>query len=104
MAALRRETLTSRSGNLGWGGRSLMREFSGSQLRFLFGRETTVNSKARPRSMTRLRPQKITFAEMRSSGVRGLLIYCADYKCSHYIALSGDRWPSRLREMGDIRS
>jgi hypothetical protein len=29
------------------------------------------------------RPQKITFAEMRSSGVRGLLIYCSDYKCSH---------------------
>jgi hypothetical protein len=25
------------------------------------------------------RPQKITFGEMRSSGVRGLLIYCADY-------------------------
>jgi hypothetical protein len=23
--------------------------------------------------------QKITFAEMRSSGVRGILIYCADY-------------------------
>jgi hypothetical protein len=36
------------------------------------------------------RPQKITFAEMRSSGVRGLLIYCSDYKCSHYIAISGD--------------
>jgi hypothetical protein len=25
------------------------------------------------------RPQKITFAEMRASGVRGLLIYCSDY-------------------------
>jgi hypothetical protein len=23
------------------------------------------------------RPQKITFAEMRESGVRGLLVYCA---------------------------
>ncbi len=31
------------------------------------------------------RPQKITLAEMRSSGVRGLLVYCADYKCSHWI-------------------
>jgi hypothetical protein len=31
------------------------------------------------------RPEKITFAEMRSSGVRGLLIYCSDYRCSHYI-------------------
>jgi hypothetical protein len=26
------------------------------------------------------RPQKITFAEMRSSGVCELLIYCADYR------------------------
>jgi len=26
------------------------------------------------------RPQKITFAEMRDMGVRGLLIYCADYR------------------------
>jgi hypothetical protein len=24
--------------------------------------------------------RKITFAEMRASGVRGLLIYCADYQ------------------------
>jgi hypothetical protein len=39
------------------------------------------------------RPQKITFAEMRSSGVRGLLIYCTDYRCSHSIAISADRWP-----------
>jgi hypothetical protein len=38
------------------------------------------------------RPQKITFAEMRSSGVRGLLVYCADCRCSHGIAISGDRW------------
>ena len=29
------------------------------------------------------RPQKITFGEMREMGVRGLLIYCADYRCSH---------------------
>jgi hypothetical protein len=29
------------------------------------------------------RPQKITFAEMRKQGVRGLLVYCADCKCSH---------------------
>jgi hypothetical protein len=36
---------------------------------------------------------KITFAEMREQGVRGLLIYCADYGCSHSLAISGDRWP-----------
>ena len=33
------------------------------------------------------RPQKITFAEMRDMGVRGLLVYCADYCCSHSIAI-----------------
>jgi len=36
------------------------------------------------------RPQKISFAEMRESGVRGLLVYCADYCCSHSIDISGD--------------
>jgi hypothetical protein len=39
------------------------------------------------------RAQKITFAEMRASGVRGILVYCSDYPCSHHIAISGDRWP-----------
>jgi hypothetical protein len=43
------------------------------------------------------RPQKITFAEMREMGVRGLLIYCADYRCSHSIAISGDGWPDDVR-------
>jgi hypothetical protein len=41
------------------------------------------------------RPQKITFAEMRSSGVRGVLIYCSDY--SHWTAISGDQWPDNVR-------
>ena len=31
------------------------------------------------------RPQKITFGEMRATGIRGLLVYCRDYKCSHMI-------------------
>jgi hypothetical protein len=43
------------------------------------------------------RPQKITLAEMRAAGVRGLLIYCSDYRCSHWIAISGDRWPHDMR-------
>jgi hypothetical protein len=43
------------------------------------------------------RPQKITFAEMRSSGVRSLLIYCADYHCSHSIEISGGRWADDVR-------
>jgi hypothetical protein len=44
--------------------------------------------------------QKITLGEMRSSGVRGLLVYCADYKCSHSIKLEGavvDRWADGVR-------
>ena len=43
------------------------------------------------------RPQKIAFAEMRDMGVRGLLIYCSDYKCSHLITMSGDRWSDEMR-------
>jgi hypothetical protein len=47
------------------------------------------------------RPQKIIFAEMRDMGVRGILVYCADYQCSHSIAISGDGWPDELR-LSDI--
>jgi hypothetical protein len=43
------------------------------------------------------RPQKITFGEMRDTGVRGVLIYCADYHCSHSIAISADKWPDDVR-------
>jgi hypothetical protein len=43
------------------------------------------------------RPQKITFGEMRASGVRGVLIYCADHKCSHSIEMSADRWAEGIR-------
>jgi hypothetical protein len=32
---------------------------------------------------------------------RGLLIYCADYKCSHHRKLSADRWPDEVR-LSDI--
>jgi hypothetical protein len=31
------------------------------------------------------RPEKITFGEMRDAGVRGILVDCSDYKCSHSI-------------------
>jgi hypothetical protein len=34
---------------------------------------------------------------MRASGVCGLLIYCADYKCSHSFAISADQWPDDMR-------
>jgi len=46
-------------------------------------------------------PTKITFAELRNIGVRGVLVYCADYRCSHSIAISADRWPDDLR-LSDI--
>jgi hypothetical protein len=39
------------------------------------------------------RPQKITFGEMREMGVRGLLVYCSDYHCSHSIAITADLRP-----------
>jgi hypothetical protein len=47
------------------------------------------------------RPMKITFGEMRASGIRDLLIYCSDYKCSHSTTVSGDRWPDNVR-LSDI--
>ena len=40
-----------------------------------------------------MRKPKITFGEMRDMGVRGLLVYCSDYHCSHWTAISGDQWP-----------
>ena len=47
--------------------------------------------------MPATRPEKITFGEMRAAGVRGLLIYCSDYKCSHSTAISADPWPDHVR-------
>jgi hypothetical protein len=47
-----------------------------------------------------MRQQKITLGEMRESGVRGLLVYCADYNCSHLAKLGPsevDRWPDSVR-------
>jgi hypothetical protein len=36
------------------------------------------------------RQQEIALGEMRDTDVCGILIYCADYKCSHSIAISAD--------------
>jgi hypothetical protein len=44
-----------------------------------------------------MREQKITLGEMRSSGVRGLLIYCADYRCSHSVTIDVAPWPDTVR-------
>jgi len=43
------------------------------------------------------RPTKITFGEMRASGVRGVVVYCADYTCSHSVVLSAERWADDVR-------
>jgi hypothetical protein len=42
------------------------------------------------------RRQKITFSEMRQMGVRGVLIYCSDYHCSHSTLVDADRWPDQV--------
>jgi hypothetical protein len=45
-------------------------------------------------------PQKITFGEMRDAGVRSVLIYCRDHRCSHHIEISADRWSDHVRIQG----
>ena len=42
-------------------------------------------------------PQKITFGDMRDSGVRAVLIYCSDYRCSHWIEMIADQWADYVR-------
>jgi hypothetical protein len=41
--------------------------------------------------VTETRERKITLGQMRDTGVRRLLVYCSDYRCSHSIAISADR-------------
>ena len=43
------------------------------------------------------RPQKITLGEMRKMVIRGLLVYCSDYKCSHNVEISADQWADDVR-------
>jgi hypothetical protein len=45
--------------------------------------------------------RKISFGEMRASGVRDVLVYCRDHKCSHHVATNADRWPNHVR-LSDI--
>jgi hypothetical protein len=42
-------------------------------------------------------PQKITLSEMRESGLCRVLVYCADYRCSHSVAISADAWSDDVR-------
>lgn len=48
-------------------------------------------------------PRKITFDDMRELGVRGVLVYCADHRCGHNVALSADRWSDDVR-LSDLES
>src|SRR3954465_14011050 len=34
---------------------------------------------------------------MREMGIRGLLVYCSDYRCSHSGKISADRWSDDVR-------
>jgi hypothetical protein len=45
--------------------------------------------------------QKITFGEMRESGVRDVLIYCRDHRCSHHVETNADGRPDDVR-LSDI--
>ena len=46
-------------------------------------------------------PQKITFGEMRESGVHDVVIHCRDHRCSHHVGISADRWADDVR-LSDI--
>ncbi|TYL69949.1 hypothetical protein [Bradyrhizobium cytisi] len=47
------------------------------------------------------RPVKITFGELREMGLSGVVIWCADYRCGHWVAVSADAWPDHMR-LSDI--
>ena len=46
-------------------------------------------------------PPKITFGEMRASGVRDVLIYCRDHRCPHHVESNADGWADDVR-LSDI--
>ena len=43
---------------------------------------------------------KITFGEMRDSGVRDVLIYCRGHRCSRHIEISADGWTDDGKAVG----
>jgi hypothetical protein len=47
------------------------------------------------------RQTKITFGELRASGVTGVLVYCADFKCSHMVPIAAPEWADDVR-LSDI--
>ena len=43
------------------------------------------------------RQQKITLGEIRASGLRRLLVYCAEYECARSVTIDAGRWPDHVR-------
>jgi hypothetical protein len=43
------------------------------------------------------RQTKITLGEVRGMGVRRLLVYCRDHRCSHSVIISAERWDDEVR-------
>src|SRR6266487_2402247 len=58
---------------------------------------TRESSSPQQMALASAREQKIAIGEMREMGVRGLLVYCADYKCAHAVRITADRWPDHIR-------
>lgn len=50
-----------------------------------------------------MREQKITFGQMRAGrrGMRTIMVYCADHRCSHSVEMSADQWSDEVR-LSDI--
>ena len=48
-------------------------------------------------------PTKITFGELRASGVRDVLINCRDHRCSHHVETNADGWGDEV-PLSDIES
>jgi hypothetical protein len=43
----------------------------------------------------------LRYSRPRDMGVRGILVYCADFRCGHCVAMSADEWPDGVR-LSDI--
>jgi hypothetical protein len=41
--------------------------------------------------------QKILRRKMRASGIRDVLIYCRDHRCSHHVESNADGWADDVR-------
>jgi hypothetical protein len=50
------------------------------------------------------REPKITLGEMRALGGRGLLVSCADYRCTHAVRISGTWWAGSYRLLSHYSS